>query len=89
VWRECENLVVKKAKLGQTETDLMEDEGSNAGRNDGIANPQVPCHPVSLKPIKLCVVYVQSSVELGSCEVGRRAHMSGIKRHGREWEREE
>jgi len=35
---------------------LVKDEGGNASRNDRVTYPQVPCHPVPLKPVKLGIV---------------------------------
>jgi hypothetical protein len=45
-------------------THLVEDERGNAGRNERVSDPQVPCHPVPLEPVELGIVYIQCSVEL-------------------------
>lgn len=60
-------------------TNLMEDERGNAGRNERVSNPQVPCHPLTLEPVELGKIYIRARVELGGSEVAGRANRSGIK----------
>jgi hypothetical protein len=45
-------------------TNLVKDKRGNAGRNERVSNPDVPCHPLPLEPVELGKVYIQSSVEL-------------------------
>jgi hypothetical protein len=34
-------------------TNLVEDERGDAGRNNRVSNPDVPCHPLPLEPVEL------------------------------------
>jgi hypothetical protein len=67
-------------RYATTEIDgLVEDERGNAGRNERVPDPQVPCHPLTLEPVELGRVYIRASVELCSSEIAGRANKSGIE----------
>jgi len=57
----------------------VKDKRGNAGRDERVSDPQVPCHPLSLEPVELGEVYIRARVELCGGEVTRRAHKSGIE----------
>ncbi len=57
----------------------MEDERGNAGRNERVSDPQVPCHPLTLEPVELGRVYIRASIELCGSEIAGRANKSGIE----------
>jgi hypothetical protein len=42
----------------------MQEERGNAGRDYGVTNPQIPCHPLPLEPVDLSIIDIQASVEL-------------------------
>jgi len=62
--RSANTSVKSVSRLVERITNLVEDERGNAGRNERVPNPQVPRHPMPLKPVKLGKVYIQASVEL-------------------------
>ena len=60
-------------------TNLVEDERGNAGRNERVSNPQVPCHPLFLEPVELGKIRIRARVKLWGSEVAGRANKSGVK----------
>jgi len=64
----------------EVHTNLMEEETSKAGGNDGVTDQQVPVNPLSLDPVErgkvgasvqlLCGIFVENRGGSGSCIKG-------------------
>ena len=58
----CNNKVSLMSEEYEEGTDLVKDKRGNAGRNDRVSDPYVPCHPLRLEPVELGKVYIQASI---------------------------
>ncbi|TFY58558.1 hypothetical protein EVG20_g8105 [Dentipellis fragilis] len=73
------SVVIDSEEVGTT--DLVEEEGREPGRDDGVPDPEVPRHPVLLEPVEAGKVGARAGIKLRGGELVRGDGRGRVETH--------